>query len=524
MGTQQRERRRRRRRHRHKVQARDESLTSTHKAKKCNPLRVKRSRHSGPNLPEDIWCHIHSLLSMRDSARIASVSHTFLRSWRHHPNLIFTKETLGLKRIACEEGDISRAFTSEVDQILKKHSGTGVKTLELDIFGCRYLNSYHLNAWLQIAVTPGIESLTLELPLKYEEGYSFPCSLLFGANGNSIQHLHLTHCAFRPTVGIGCLRSLTKLYLNKVHITGEELGYLLSNSLALEQFELSYCSEIICLEIPCLERLSCLTVSHTTRLQMIESKAPNLSAFVFDGDLLQLSLGQSSQVKNLNMDCTNESNFLCYAITNLPYIVPEVETMYLSSIGEMVNTPMAAAKFLHLKYLEVYLDADLSIGYDYLSLVSFLDASPVLETFLFGVDQSDMIFDSVFADASHMRQMPERKHDRLKNVTILGFFSAKSMIELTCHILENSTSLECITLDMVLDNDDKDHFGRCSVNPTLEIGQCPSLTDEMILEAHNALMAIEIYIMGKVPSAVKLDIRGLCCHCHKFHESLGFAA
>jgi hypothetical protein len=56
--------------------------------------------------------------------------------------------------------------------------------------------------------------------------------------------------------------------------------------------------------------------------------------------------------------------------------------------SQMVNTPMAAgAKFLHLKYLEVYLDGDLSTGYDYLSLVSFLDASPVLETFMFSVSR-----------------------------------------------------------------------------------------------------------------------------------------
>jgi hypothetical protein len=48
---------------------------------------------------------------------------------------------------------------------------------------------------------------------------------------------------------------------------------------------------------------------------------------------------------------------------------------------------MAAAKFLHLKHLEIYLDGDISQGYDYLSLVSFLSASPVLETFIIGVSR-----------------------------------------------------------------------------------------------------------------------------------------
>ncbi|KAL6870578.1 hypothetical protein ACP4OV_014426 [Aristida adscensionis] len=31
--------------------------------------------------PEDVWSYIHSLLPMRDAARVACVSHAFLHSW-----------------------------------------------------------------------------------------------------------------------------------------------------------------------------------------------------------------------------------------------------------------------------------------------------------------------------------------------------------------------------------------------------------------------------------------------------------
>jgi hypothetical protein len=74
-----------------------------------------------------------------------------------------------------------------------------------------------------------------------------------------------------------------------------------------------------------------------------------------------------------------------------------------------------------------------------------------------------MKHDSVFECASYMRQMPEHKHHRLKNVQIIGFCSAKSMVELTCHILENSLSLEWVTVDTVYDEEDDDSTGRCSV-------------------------------------------------------------
>ena len=86
---------------------------------------------SGSKLYRDKY--IHSLMPMEDSARAACVSRAFLHSWRQHPYLILTKETLGLEQNAHGKGD-AWAFTSKIDQILKNHSYTGVKRLALDIF------------------------------------------------------------------------------------------------------------------------------------------------------------------------------------------------------------------------------------------------------------------------------------------------------------------------------------------------------------------------------------------------------
>ncbi|RLM74365.1 hypothetical protein C2845_PM15G19250, partial [Panicum miliaceum] len=127
------------------------------------------------------------------------------------------------------------------------------------------------------------------------------------------------------------------------------------------------------------------------------------------------------------------------------------------------------------------------------------------------VQQDNMKHDSVFEYASYMRQMPEHKHERLKNVLIIGFCSATSMVELTCHILENASSLESLTLDTVCDEEDGDNVGRCSVRKT---GTCGPLTRHMILEAHKALEAVRRFIICKVPSTVKLDVRELCGRCH----------
>ena len=65
--------------------------------------------------------------------------------------------------------------------------------------------------------------------------------------------------------------------------------------------------------------------------------------------------------------------------------------------------------------------------------------------------------ESVLGNSSHdLRQMPGHLHRNIMEVQIIGFCSAKSMVELTCHILENATSLECLTLDTICDNGSED--------------------------------------------------------------------
>ncbi|KAM3400100.1 hypothetical protein ACQJBY_005159 [Aegilops geniculata] len=183
-------------------------------------------------------------------------------------------------------------------------------------------------------------------------------------------------------------------------------------------------------------------------------------------------------------------------------------------LPEVLNTPIVTAKFLHLKLLEICLSAAegaFSPAYDYLSLVFFLDACPVLETFKLSVWQTRMKHDPVSGDSSLLRKMPGHHHASIKNVKIDGFCSAKSMIELTCHILDNATSLENLKLDPIYDGG-YEHVDRLTVH---EIGDCsPHTGQRMIREAHKAVLAIEKYIVGKVPSNVKLNIKKPCSQCH----------
>ncbi|KAL6844608.1 hypothetical protein ACP4OV_025267 [Aristida adscensionis] len=396
----------------------------------------------GARSSRDIWQQIHSLMPLRDAARAACVSRAFLRSWRCHPNLTLKKKEVGFID-----------FTNKVDKILRKHSGVGVKKLNLEFtdYFTANIRNYYLDSWLQIAVTPSIEELTLKLAYTFSDSitlggqyqvldYEFPCSILSDGSRSSIQFLELECCTFRPTVQLGCLGSLTRLHLIFVGITGDESGCLLSNSVALEYLELKCCSEIICLKIPRqLRRLSHLYVNGDL-VQRIENKAQNLCSIYLGGLKLpaQLSPGESLQLeeslklKRMNIQCHNAFH---YARTVLPLIAPNLENLTVESRLEEVNIPMAPSKFLHLKYLKIIQFLGFPQASDYFSLVSFINASPSLETFSLIVPQRINEQDSIFGDSSNLRRMPQYSHHNLQSFNITGFSSAKSLIELTCHII-----------------------------------------------------------------------------------------
>uniref|UniRef100_A0A0D9YL36 At1g61320/AtMIF1 LRR domain-containing protein n=2 Tax=Oryza glumipatula TaxID=40148 RepID=A0A0D9YL36_9ORYZ len=449
--------------------------------------------YSLPYLPEDIWHHIHSLMPMSAAARAACLSHSFLNSWRFHPNLSLNFKTL------CPRTSRGN-FKCKIDSILRNHLGTA-KILKLNVADEDSTYPY-IDRWLEVAVTPGIEELTLTLHKKY----IFACSLLSDGVRDSIRCLQLTFCAFHPMAELGPLRSLTKLHLRCVRISGDELECLLSNSLVLEQLKLYGCNKISFLKIPCvLQHLSCLTVSSCFRLQVIVCEAPNLSSIFLCGEI-KLSLGEALTMKALLM---RRPNVVCYARAQLPSIMPNLETMELGSDSEAVNIPMLPTKFLYLKHLTIQIaGGTFSPSYDYFFLVSFVDASPSLETLYLDVCQDDMAHESIIESSSpHLRQLPELSHDCLKSVKILGFNSAKSLVELTCCIVKAAVSLERLVLDTLRGGDD-----RCCGESSGKI--CWPVSSAVLKESARAAIAVRRYIEDKVSPTTTLTLVEPCTRCH----------
>lgn len=256
------------------------------------------------------------------------------------------------------------------------------------------------------------------------------------------------------------------------------------------------------MKIPYLQRLSHLKVSQCCMLQVIESKAPNISSFHFDGEQVQLLLGEALQVHKIFI---SHSDVLVYARTMLPSSTPNLETLTICSLGEMVSIPMLPSKFLHLKCLNIAITGwTFSPAYDIFSLVSFLDACPSLETFDLHAPMKRQNHDSIIDDPSHLGQIPGHHYGNLRCVKITNFCSKMLLVKFARHILEHTSSLECLTLDITSGGI------RCSEE---KAGQC-DVSKNTLVEAPKALHAIRTYIEGKVPSTVKLNVLEPCNRCH----------
>ncbi|XP_044381939.1 uncharacterized protein [Triticum aestivum] len=241
-------------------------------------------------------------------------------------------------------------------------------------------------------------------------------------------------------------------------------------------------------------------------LRVIEVEAPNLSNFQFRGHRqVQLSFGVGLQFKNFDLSFPGVLSYVC---ADFPSSLRYVEALSLGSCHEMIDTPVLPSKFLHLKHLNVDLSTlTFPSTYDYCSLISLFDASPSLETLVMNVLQKKMLHESIVGDTSHLRQMPGHRHDSLKTVKIIGFSSAKSLVELTCHIIENTTSLEGLTLDTTTGHP----LYSCLTN---NIGKCMLLHGDFMVEVRQGLLAIRTYVEPKVPSRVKLNVVEPCRRCH----------
>ncbi|KAM0882913.1 hypothetical protein ACQ4PT_032009 [Festuca glaucescens] len=263
-----------------------------------------------------------------------------------------------------------------------------------------------------------------------------------------------------------------------------------------------------------MKKLKFLMVRRWYEMQAVEISAPNLSTFHYIGSPVEISIRYPSQLKDVYLASFVPSRILSYGRANLPFIARHVERLTLISCGENVNTPMLPDKLLHLKSLGIrlYRSRDSPI-YDIFSVVSFLDASPALESFILHAERDDIINDCVTGDDLYASGESAYQHDCLKRVKIMGFHSAKSLIKLVIHILGGAPSLESLTLDTTGGYGRKPgDTSKCTASG--ENPKCCCMSERDVEYADRAVEAAGRYIVGRVPSAVKFEVLEPCRRCY----------
>ncbi|XP_015696592.1 uncharacterized protein LOC102710527 [Oryza brachyantha] len=455
-------------------------------------------------LPEDILCHIHSLVPLQEAARMACVSHRFLRSWRCFPNLTFNLHTLSLD--VFEGETYKNKMVDRIDKIIQNHSGLGVKTLKLDVSTCFQLITVdQINNWLHAIIKPGMLEIALMFPLRSKRVFDLSCSLLSCA-ASSLQSISFFYVGFHPTLSSGCFSSLRSVCFRYVDITTEELGCLLSSTFSLQKLEINSCDQLTFLNIPShLQHLTILNVSWCTNLQRIEIYAPKLTTFDFRGPPMKIITGDSSHLKDVTLHGALFSGMIQYARTELHSFACNLQTLTLASVKEDFNTPMLPEKFLHLRNLHIYFESIGFQSYDYFSLASFIEACPALENFYVWAGEYDHVWKDPAlevsdADSLQIRRIPGFHHSNLKIASVNRFFPSKSLIELIYLIIENASSLQWLKLDTAYRFD----FS----------GMCKRMCKEDVSQALKAVEVAKRYIGCKVPSTVEFNILEPCKRCH----------
>ncbi|CAL4975606.1 unnamed protein product [Urochloa decumbens] len=468
---------------------------------------------------------------MQDAARAACVCRELLQSWRYYPELEFSAKTLSLdEQHTCIQGQMAKDIIKRIDGALQNFAGIWVKRLKFELRFFRKLRAHYINHWLDAAATTlSIKELTLDLPPDGKMKYSFPCELFFDEKGCSIQSLCLSACAFSPEHGSSCFRSLKRVNFSRVDITTEDSWLFLFNSLALEHLELEYCHGIAYLRIPCtLQLLSSLQVRRCNMLQAIESDAPNLATFQYQGPIIQFSLGDALQLKDINISIYPWFNLFNYARKELPALAPNLETLFLMSADEVgcfyPFTIVPHEKSIPLKHLEIAIvgpRTENGYHFEFFSLVTFLNTSPELETFILHVEESAVQKSHLVIDPSKLVKLPKHCHQNIKHVKITGFCPIKELLELTFYILEDAASLRWLTLDCRIHGFEKDlvaHITQDTGTRDYQEWRKNFGDNEEFLkykrranphrEAYFSDVAIRKYIWPRVPLSVELKILG----------------
>ncbi|XP_047085180.1 putative F-box/FBD/LRR-repeat protein At1g78760 [Lolium rigidum] len=424
----------------------------------CEALRFKRRRVNGrpkarlDNLPEDLIQKILSRLTLKEVARISTLSSGWREAWRYHPDLIFDIDKLFDGK---DKGD--QEFVTSVNAIVKDHYRTVVNKFKVN-YGLSEEHGDDLDGWISFAVSSKAKNVVLDLrpaPKCPDNVYNFPLHLFAHRNSSCVLSLRLVLVCLRPAPDFCGFVNLRSLKLHRAYVS-KDLHCMLSQCVVLEWLSLTDCFISSFTMSEPLDHLKYACIQNCS-LQSIQLDAPNLTVFEYSEKDVPIVLGKFHKLTKAKIEVLSDSDNLDYTFSHLVSTMPNVEEISLrlhiqnEARQFMTNNRCDFFNLRHLE-IEVLVDGNPGCSSGILRLASLLELTPSLEVFNLHVLFSSELRYHAVADA---RKTSGRKLSHLKRVFMSGFADLRGQVELAWYILEHATALK----RMVIDPGVKTRFG-----------------------------------------------------------------
>uniref|UniRef100_A0A0E0HVF1 At1g61320/AtMIF1 LRR domain-containing protein n=1 Tax=Oryza nivara TaxID=4536 RepID=A0A0E0HVF1_ORYNI len=402
-------------------------------------------------------------MPLRDAARASLVSRNWRMLWTCHPNLCFD----GTKQEPTDEGTLKINrwyFSKTVNHVVRRHKGIGLNkfSINCDLNKDEFkhidgkdvnLQSRHRNRW------PTRKHLL-------EDVYHFSLDALDAKHDPALESLFLAVVSIEVHPNISGFTMLKRLALQYVKLVGD-LPDLLSRCSLLEDLDISVCTGVGDLVIPCqLDKLQHLRI-WGTEVQMIEFHVSCLTRFGYRGEAISIMLhGCPKSVKATIVFL--ELNQLDHVFTVLPSALPVKELsldlhMYDYDLGQVHTLTRPRNMFMHLRHLkcEVYvLTSAPNTCKGVVQLAHYLEFTPLLEVLEWHMYYYKKYKCRVRKTKVAREDYRLSRHDHLKTVYMSGFRCYRPQEELVYFILENAVALEFMSIEphTILADDDHCDF------------------------------------------------------------------
>jgi hypothetical protein len=219
-----------------------------------------------------------------------------------------------------------------------------------------------MDRWVKYTIASKAKGLILELSsVKFGSTivrYDFPLQILGTKKNSNLRRLELRFVSLSPPTDFRGFQNLTKLCLQDVNITNEDLQCLLYEGNHLECFRIAFCKMITSLRIPhFLNRLKFLLILSCPLLQDI-TLGCGVPALHYRGPLIPLKLAAPFELRNLWIELPSCHSALGFISSELPSTIPRLETLTLRC--NRFEVCISHVVLIFLGYVHIY-----SVGFSF---------------------------------------------------------------------------------------------------------------------------------------------------------------